>query len=109
VSLRTSVQSADLSGCNFFLYRVVPAISTVALNIIPLKVVADVASVADEERRRVTLRISVSTGGAHFEITRNPNRLDIGAGIDTFCRNGPVNGGYILTSLQVDPVRSHAP
>ena len=66
MSLRTSVQSADLSGCNFFLYRVVPAISTVALNIIPLKVVADVASVADEERRRATLGFQFPLGVSPF-------------------------------------------
>jgi hypothetical protein len=69
----------------------------VGFNSVPLKV-ADVASVADEERRNESLRISVSSRDEPvLKSKRNPHKLDLGAGIDTFCRNGPsIVGPFLL-------------
>lgn len=53
--------NANLSGRSP-LYAVVLTVSIVGLNSVYLRVV-DVASMADEERRSESLRISVSTGG----------------------------------------------
>lgn len=66
-------------------------------NSVPLKV-ADVASVADEERRNESFRIS--RGEPVLKSNRNPHKLGLGAGIDTFCRNGPsIVGAFLLFLL----------
>ena len=59
----------------------ISGVSMVGCNSVPLKV-ADVVSVADEERRNKSLRISVSSiGEPVLKSKRNPHKLDLGAGI----------------------------